>query len=74
MLSTIHCASGNDTVSRKTKNRETGAFERVDVPIPPSVKDYNQSMGGVDLSDQLVHYYNVLHKTRKWYITLLSFH
>ena len=53
MLSTVHKACGNDTVHRKTKNARTGVFERVEIPIPPAVKDYNTCMGGVDLSDQL---------------------
>ena len=72
MLSTVHKACGNDTVHRKTKNARTGVFERVEIPIPPAVKDYNTGMGGVDLSDKLVRYYQVFHKTKKWYTTIFS--
>ncbi|XP_072001791.1 piggyBac transposable element-derived protein 4-like [Engystomops pustulosus] len=42
-----------------------GSTERVNKPV--CIQEYNQFMGGVDLSDQLMQPYSAIRKSRVWY-------
>ncbi|XDV41188.1 hypothetical protein PO909_010094 [Leuciscus waleckii] len=66
MCSTIHKAFTEDTVTRNAKGVD-GVWKTRPIPVPSAVKDYSKYMGGVDLSDCLIEYYNVLHKSTNWY-------
>ena len=69
MISTIHDSL---MVSSQRRSRfADGGHESVQKP--QCVVEYNSHMGGVDLSDQLVTYYNFAHRTVKWW-RLVFFH
>ena len=42
--------------------------ERIDVPCPQIVKQYNKAMGGVDLADMLKALYCIPARTKHWYL------
>ncbi len=74
VCSTFHKAYSGATVLRRVK-RPDGHWHRAPVDVPDVSRDYNINMGGVDLSDTLIHYYSVHGKTMRWYKTFfLSFH
>ena len=70
VCSTIHAAYTGDVTRRKVKSKQ-GVWSSLSYPCPSPVAEYNRFMGGVDLSDQLIQYYTVQHKTLKWYRKLL---
>lgn len=68
LLSTAYPGHSEATVTRTT--RVSGEVQKVAVPIPIAVAKYNISMGGVDKSDQLLSYHNVLRRTVRYWKTL----
>lgn len=69
MCSSMHKAYGGQTVNKRVMVHQ-GQWMRRTIPIPEL--QYNKYIGGVDLSDALIGFYNLLHKTRKWYKKLFQ--
>ena len=67
--STEHPGHSEGMVTRNWKDKESRK-QRKNVPIPLSTYYYNNFMGGVDLSDQMLKYYEVLRQTKKYWKTL----
>jgi len=63
VLTTIH---GTSMVPKRRRSRlAIGGIE--EVMKPTAIEQYNQHMGGVDKSDQLLSYYGFSHRTVKWW-------
>ncbi|XP_028324766.1 piggyBac transposable element-derived protein 3-like [Gouania willdenowi] len=57
------------SVKRWSKEANT----KIAVPCPSLIPAYNQHMGGIDLSDMLVHLYKTPVKSRRWYFPLFGY-
>ena len=68
VLSTYH--SANDYGYCRRNMKENGVHKKCDILRPKCIKDYNQDMNGVDLSDQMYRMYSVQYRTRKFWKTL----
>ena len=69
VLSSEHPGHSSISVERNVKDKG-GKSQKKDVPIPIIVYNYNKYMNGVDRSDQLIKYYNILRQTKKYWKTL----
>ncbi|KRY70144.1 PiggyBac transposable element-derived protein 1 [Trichinella pseudospiralis] len=63
LTSTYKCVDPVEPVRRWDKRQR----QFIDVPCPQIVKEYNQFMGGVDLTGMLISLYRIDHKCRKWH-------
>ena len=72
VMSTEFPGHSEHTVLRTAKSKN-GKFEKkTTVPIPSSIYNYNKFMNGVDRSDQLINYYNVLRQTKNSFFSISS--
>ena len=64
-LSTMHQATGPASVLRTVVS--DGQVTREAVTCPPLLPDYQTFMRGVDWGDQLIGYYNIGRRSKKWW-------
>jgi len=68
MASNFITSGTPDVVKRWDKKNK----RYIEVERPEIIKLYNKSMGGVDKHDQLVSYYRVFMKSKKWTLRMVS--
>ncbi|XP_062515445.1 putative mediator of RNA polymerase II transcription subunit 26 [Corticium candelabrum] len=67
-MSTLHSGHHHALCERFTKDRaKYDGHHRIRILRPEAICDYNAHMGGVDKSDQMIKYYEVLHKSLKYW-------
>ena len=69
-LSTIHVARASSTVT--VLRREKDGSKRI-VECPPLLPDYQAFMRGIDRGDQLMGYYNVGRRSKKWWKRVFAY-
>ena len=67
----MHEATGPATVLRTTVSE--GEVTREEVTCPPVLPDHQAYMRGVDRGDQLIGYYNIGRRSRKWWKRVFSY-
>uniref|UniRef100_A0A096LW21 Si:dkey-19f4.2 n=1 Tax=Poecilia formosa TaxID=48698 RepID=A0A096LW21_POEFO len=67
MCSTIHPVYTGESVQRWQKSPD-GKVQKVAVPRPTAVTEYNKYMGGVDTSDQMIGTHSIHRKTKRWHL------
>jgi hypothetical protein len=68
VASTIHNPSESSTASRRNNKGK-----KVSVQCPKMISCYNKYMGGVDLFDQYMSFYNINHKSRRWWMKIFLY-
>lgn len=72
---TVILGSNYASIASSTKKRRWDAKKKefCNIDYPDMVRDYNESMGGVDLADMLISLYRVDIQTRKrWYLKIIT--
>ncbi|XP_029926608.1 piggyBac transposable element-derived protein 4-like isoform X3 [Myripristis murdjan] len=67
----VHPVYTGESVLRWQKTADRGN-ERVTIPRPTAITEYNKYMGGVDTSDQMLWTNSVHRKTRRWTMTVFQ--
>ena len=63
-LSTLHCPESATTTLVDRRNPDVS---KTAVSCPPLLPDYQQYMRGVDRGDQLIGFYNIGRRSKKWW-------
>ncbi len=66
-------STASDPTASSTVNRRCRTGEKIAVPCPQCIEDYNRLMGGVDRGDQMRGYYRCPTKFHKFYMYIYSF-